>query len=740
MEQILPEQDINRVYPNAIDFLQRVFGPDPLLETCNPQQVKDLTETLLATDSGAYRAPNQYWRDIAERQRKLVTLYTRGMPESEIAQQTGFALHTFDLRINTVVKRIRKAYSPPYYSSLSAKLDGSVDVINRWMVARQEHRQLLFGEAGADDGVITSLADIALQTSIQNSGTKNYYRDEGAKSELAARVVAILRYHDKLAFDSHESKAIFGTASQEALDRIASLASRAIWLWDQSCRQIAKPSPFADLPATNIEDNDFGRQDVQLVLEAAAAASEILQLGYKGGTPWSKTSNKLGNFIARRGPAFAEAWINGDTIRAFCEENGLDAETWLGHISPSLRASIAMGSSLNPQGKLRSIVTGFEQTLSIKNLKTLTGWPEEKVRTAFPDSTRIVLALNNRKPEAKVLDWVSQLETTLSTANIAERVGWPEARVDTYFSLAERRQRLEAYADPLRAIERAANRLDILDHKTLSHILGWSEKEVAQVFTPSIVQAIAKRDDQDVVDAARRMGHNFTVELSPDKLVDAIGMSEKQTARIFPAWIRRHLALRAGADPVSAAKAHAGLSRSLMREYSLSAEISSRLALRSPGKARAIAEQVRLQKDDRPSDVSELLWAWAVAKTPRGDHAKRLRHIAAYKLWRSVSNQPVGKRPLPFHLIGSVEFDDHTFNNEISYGQTAGTFDPFDSIEDVELGPSDYLQGLATKAGIPVEALTKLLDHFEAPVASNGDSAEVDALVATLRRAAATEA
>jgi RNA polymerase sigma factor (sigma-70 family) len=118
----LPEQDIDHAHPHAIDFLQRVFGQDPLLDICSASQAELLTEILLSTDRGAYRAPNSYWRDVARKQRLLVAYYTNGMPEEEIAQRTNFTLNTFNLRIDTVVRRIKKAYDSPYYPSLSEEL------------------------------------------------------------------------------------------------------------------------------------------------------------------------------------------------------------------------------------------------------------------------------------------------------------------------------------------------------------------------------------------------------------------------------------------------------------------------------------------------------------------------------------------------------------------------------------------------------------------------------------------
>lgn len=138
-----------------------------------------------------------------------------------------------------------------------------------WLGQRDKHRETLFGDErkldgqirnGAGDVVGESLAAQALSKKLNGvANAETVLMDEAKQA-----VDAILAYHHEHA--GEENTAIFGLADPPSdFDTVQEITAGVVAQWEKVCWRNKQPSPFEDLPISDIQAADFKQPSVQLV-------------------------------------------------------------------------------------------------------------------------------------------------------------------------------------------------------------------------------------------------------------------------------------------------------------------------------------------------------------------------------------------------------------------------------------------------------------------------------------------
>jgi hypothetical protein len=202
---------------------------------------------------------------------------------------------------------------------------------------RQEHRDFLYDEGSERfNGIQTALASLTLQTSPRAVARVKGYGGKSQQIELAEAVNAILAKHDSLGREGDTAGCFSLKDTWRDLPVLSHITASTICRWVRICKHHGIPSPFRKLPVFDIQRSDFYRADVQLVIETASVVVEALQNGYQANRKNVRSPKNLemANFIARRGPQFANAWANGTAALDYCAKHGLAAEEWHPPVGP----------------------------------------------------------------------------------------------------------------------------------------------------------------------------------------------------------------------------------------------------------------------------------------------------------------------------------------------------------------------------------------------------------------------
>lgn len=558
---------------------------------------------------------------------------------------------------------------------------------HQWLASREHYRTVLFGESPTpyDDEAMMSLAALARQT----KRNKRYSAAERyAREELHESVAALLSYHDKTA--RRGDPALFAVKGPEELLWLTELTSDVVWRWEEASKAHDQPSPFEDLPVHDIQAADFERPDVQLTIEAAAAACHVAAAGYH------VNDRRLARLIAHQGPAFATAWVQGEIIRDHCTQSGQDAEPWLNALTIRQRMEVALNTANDPLGKFIEIYRHLTETLSTPNIARVIEWNTEDVEATFTPSSRKHIAMRHKNPEAKLAEIAQQLATHLSTEQLAARYDYTlKETVDRIPLTLRVEAMLNRPADPLAQLDAFDRHLRAtLSIPNIASELGWTEEQVHDVFRPSVLRLIARRHVHDPLDAIYRMARNVNF-LDSGFLAQQLGKTPKYIDAVFTTIARRRIIQNA--DPLAAAQLVISTTN-LLRNYALPDGLIRKLAAtHSPKSARKIAEQIMKEQAKRPRGVRADVWAWTIATYPKGDSAKRMKYISAYLILRRIQS------PIALEAIGKSD----PLHRQIG----DSTYDPAEISATAD--PSDELEALANKAGVSPVQIQELLSHFE---------------------------
>lgn len=601
-------------------------------------------------------------------------------------------------------------------------------VYEQWLEARGSHRQTLFGteQLAVTEGedlsaiVMPSLSAIALGVGgMSGAEAVRHDRHVFLRSHLRSAVGAILVRHDLLAHNSEEPSAIFGlVAPDKDLPSIRAFTEQVIWHWERRLSHANRQkgpdewyrSPFHDLPAT--DEADFSRQDVQLVVETAAAVCEVRAIGFGNGkSPTTSGGKNLVRLIAERGPDWAMAWIRGDIIREHCQESGQDADKLLALVPRSYFADAALSNTRDPTSVIERLVNKYE-VLEDVYFSDIPGADEAVIDSLLSRTSRLRLARSADPVElARNLVVLTGKEGELGIDKLSRRLGWSRRRTREFFPAYERLKLARDYRDAIPEVERRAQLLadPALTPHALADVLGWSEAEVAALFSPSLMRYITNRPQIEPQTEIRRIAWNYDKVLSPANLGPALSRGKRQIIRYFPDYTRKQLARKR--YPILAAGTIATTIDELIpivaQEGARTSKIAIFIAHRWSGdveRARAVAQKVRAEQDNCPRYISKTLWASVVARLPDSPREIWQQRVAAYKTWLRTKDVPLAfDAPLPGMDYGE------------RYGVTPArepvASDPADLVlgEDAPEIPS-LLRELASEAAVSSAQLHELLD------------------------------
>jgi hypothetical protein len=105
--------------------------------------------------------------------------------------------------------------------------------------------------------------------------------------------------------------------------------------------------------------------------------------------------------------------------------------------------------------------------------------------------------------------------------------------------------------DPLGALERAKNNLDILTDEAIAERLGWTADEAKSTFQPSVRKHLAVNYISDPMAGVDKVRDNLAL-LTDDAIADRLGWTTSEVAESFNLMDRRRFAVSNISDPLSA--------------------------------------------------------------------------------------------------------------------------------------------------------------------------------------------
>lgn len=600
-----------------------------------------------------------------------------------------------------------------------------------WLQDREDHARLLFGEpegytpeahAQLDTDLPISLAHLALTTKL--SRPTKY--EQFSRGEIEDSVSAILTHHDAAARGDECGEVIFGLVDPDKdLPRVEALTSQVIWIWERAwtwhnkregVAETDNPSPFAELPTSDIESADFDRTDVQLVIETASAVIEVLETGYPSGRPGGEYSSKVGRFVAKYGPSYARDWISGGVISRYCAEHGHDAEQWLRLVPHGMRADLAV-SNRDPLRALIRYMAHFEQVLNIENISKETGLDEQEVAVAFSEALRMKLALRfANDPMKGVKKIVEALQTTLKVERLASEFGLPSEQIENIFPTYVR-VKIALSPHPLAEVKRITALLaSDLDTNVLVDELGWNQGEVERVFSQNMLTLLALTHKNPLT-KVRIIAKNYEL-LSTNNLVANLPLNPQQVDMLFNTRTCILLA-RNYKNPIEIAQRMAQTYRELVGMYPLRPATLARLATFRWKSAHKLAEQIMTEQADCPSDISPDAWASIIVSYPNPKDPQRTKQLSAYRALLRI------RYPLS---LDAVSLNEQTLYDNEADNTMASAMESASAVK--------IVRHLAERAGLTTDQLEALLDHFsvENPLVANENS-NISDLLERLRQA-----
>jgi hypothetical protein len=586
-----------------------------------------------------------------------------------------------------------------------------------WLEARAAHREFLFGKKAE---LIPKLGDIATESMVAIAYSTNLTDVSDAERlaliDLREATYNILEYHNSLA--ENNGGALFAIIDADDLDYIAALTAEVICRWERSCERNGLESPFSELVTTDICEDDFKQRDVQLVIETAASVIELANLGFGGRRDIDSPSCKrIMNLIVNRGPLFALEWIKGDIIRDSAHEYDYDATEISSFFSRAELVALAKSHMTDPLAVAARQVELFKNVLSEENLASELDWEEAKVARIFPPSKRKRLARTwSRNPLKKAKSMAYHIDNTLSTQNVASLLGESETYVDELFYLDDRKK-LAELEDPTDRIRDIAQKFEAFTPDNLSGILGWTNMEVEELFTPYFRSRLAyKAGDPEKI--ARKVAHTFKDKLSVESIASVLGWSLESTSTLFTTKLRREICLgNSTSNVIKKVRGIVAVRNDLIQNYQLPIEIINYISNKN-GQAAAFltAETILEQRSSCPPGVEEIWWMWAIASKPTADE----------QTW---SRQVMGYLAFSRRLIMSSGLQDWQADKAV-FSKYTGDEIMEDFLSDE---PGDFLQELAEKAGVDYGDLHHLMSVLGED--ENNLSMEDKNILGTLRSA-----
>ncbi len=584
--------------------------------------------------------------------------------------------------------------------------------------AREQHRQLLFGENVELAPPLGATATAPLTTLTFNMSPIGKSASAERVTQVADATHAILTQHDDMA--RHREGALFGIKDPEILDCVASLTAGVISRWEHACHKYKRPSPFATITGTEISDEDLQRTDVQLVLETASAILEVLNLGYGSvRDPRSATSRLLMNFVARRGPLFAQAWANRDMLRDYAEQHSANPDERFGLFTRGRLISYALAK---PRDPLRAVVehtNAVDTLLSPDNLAKELAWPPERVAAVFTPSIRWeIYRLAPRDPVGMAEVVAERLDTLLTTDAIAYILDVDADHVDAAF-LPTDRIRIAMTSDPITNLENRAAHTELLTIEHISRQLGWTQAETEELFTPAYLRQLAASPDP--MARIQKIAVAFKEQLSLDAIAGRLGWSKQQTEEVFSPAVRRKMVRHNIGGLMKKVGAIAGVRKELIQKYSLPIEIVNYLSTNRTAAADLAARTIQAERASCPPKTGELAWMWTIARDHTAHRTVWVDKVAAYlTFWRTLQ---------PLLLTQPTRH-----GRELGEYVAASNGDIAEEVSRNE--PGAYLQQLAVHADVTYAELQRLMTSLTDEIDEHALLAKDRATLQKLRRAA----
>jgi hypothetical protein len=542
---------------------------------------------------------------------------------------------------------------------------------------RDQMRSLLYGTVAEDDtNTFHPLTVLATETAY-----KSLYSEAERTKQAAIRagVTAVLACHDRLARSNDAAdQAIFGASTKESLAFLAEYTGEAVWRWDWACEKQGLPSPFADVSTLLIDTAPMERQDARLVVEAAAAISEIANLGY---LPQKMTGKATGDFtrlITRSDPTFLAAWKRSDLL----------PDTYPPFLTAKELMVMALKYSQYPLQRYKEVAEKYYEIIDDNVLIAAIGQEHAPVVKSLPVSQRKLLALRYRDPVAEVERIALLLQTDLSTEVLAERYDMTTEEAERIFTPAVRLlAHFKQPTNPLARLDKSVHYIsNTLKPAVIAELLAWPEEDVEQFFNINGLVATALRTPNNVIAVIKRMAKNKDY-LDTSFLAAKLGKTEDDINSVFFPSTKTMLVQRT--DPLAAAHTIMKVGEQV-RQYGLPAGAVRLIARRyTLPSALSLAKVIQKEMNQCPPGVTREVWAsaWVTYPNP-ADDAKRRQQVVSFYSLRSVV-KPIGYNDA---RVGDVSAAPHT-----SFEATL---------------PSDALEFAADIAGVTFDQLQRLLRHF----------------------------
>ena len=290
------------------------------------------------------------------------------------------------------------------------------------------------------------------------------------------------------------------------------------------------------------------------MIEVAAAVMNIA--GPENGFDLQRRSGDSEKIatILNWGPQFARQWLDGTILHQWADEQQFSPEErsrWLNMFTQGDLKQFLVKNVSDPMKALKVVVGHVKTTLTDESIATHLGWSEAEVAEIFTPGLRKYTAIGNPTNPLNVLETVAQNLESLTDESIATHLGWSEAEVAEVFTPGLRKHFIVVHhsSDPMKSVETVAQNLETLTDENIAAHLGWSEAEVAEVFTPGLRKHIAVNNISNPFKAVETVAQNLET-LTDENIAAHLGWSEAEVAEVFTPTIRKYVAVGYLTDPL----------------------------------------------------------------------------------------------------------------------------------------------------------------------------------------------
>ena len=104
--------------------------------------------------------------------------------------------------------------------------------------------------------------------------------------------------------------------------------------------------------------------------------------------------------------------------------------------------------------------------------------------------------------------------------------------------------------DPMAALDRVKDNLDMMTDAAIAERLGWSEEDVRDIITPGMRRRFAVHNITDPMAALDRVKENLDM-MTDSAIAERLGWSEDEARDIITPSMRRHFAVNNITDPMA---------------------------------------------------------------------------------------------------------------------------------------------------------------------------------------------